>query len=120
VLRPSVKERFLLEKISPLGEIMSFETVAQNLTPEIYHRLKDSLQLGKWPDGKALSREQKEICMEAIISYEIANHIPEAERVGYLNRDRPTACASGTDDRAGNDKTGNDEQSWSVIRVGKP
>ena len=72
---------------------MSFEQAARNLTENVYQNLKQSLQLGKWPDGKPLSREQKEICMDAIITYELANDIPEGERVGYLDRDRPTPCS---------------------------
>jgi len=73
---------------------VSFQQVAQNLTPEVYLNLKQSLQVGKWPDGKELTKEQKVICMEAILTYEVANQIPETERVGYLDRDRPTPCAS--------------------------
>lgn len=76
---------------------MTFEKVAQNLTEEVYHRLRESLQLGKWPDGKMLSDEQKKICMEAIITYEVANDVPEYKRVGYINRDRPKPCPSEKD-----------------------
>lgn len=73
---------------------MTFEKVAQNLTADVCHRLRESLQLGKWPDGKILSEEQKKICMEAIITYEVANDIPEFNRVGYINRDGSKACQS--------------------------
>lgn len=72
---------------------MSFEQVAQNLTEDVYYALRQSLQLGKWPDGRPLSSEQKEICMDAIITYELTNNVPEPDRVGYLDRDRPTPCA---------------------------
>lgn len=62
-----------------------FAQFSQNLDPEIYQRLKRSLELGKWPDGKPLTQEQKELCMQAIISYE-AVHLEEHERAGYLGQ----------------------------------
>lgn len=73
---------------------MTFDKVAQNLTREVYSSLRKSLELGKWPDGRVMSREQKEICMEAIITYEIKNNVPEEERVGYLNREKATSCSA--------------------------
>jgi len=73
---------------------MTFDKVAQNLTREVYSSLRKSLELGKWPDGRVMSREQKEICMEAIITYEIKNNVAEEERVGYLNRDKATPCST--------------------------
>ncbi|MBU6952167.1 MULTISPECIES: YeaC family protein [unclassified Hahella] len=72
---------------------MSFENAVKNLTPEIYEAMKTALELGKWPDGKKLSMEQKELCMEALITYEISHNVPEEQRVGYIERDRPTPCA---------------------------
>lgn len=74
---------------------MNFEQMAASLTPEVYSRLKESVELGKWPNGEALSREQKALCLEALMTYEIRNHVPEQERIGYI--DRPS-CASATGD----------------------
>ncbi len=73
---------------------MSFEQVAKQLTPEVYAALKQSLQLGKWPDGRILTAEQKEICMDALITYEASNNIPEEQRVGYIARNKPTPCST--------------------------
>lgn len=66
-----------------------FTEFARNLSPDIYRDLKRSLELGRWPDGRTLSPEQRELCMEAIISYEAA-HLPEQERTGYMEQ----ACKS--------------------------
>ncbi|WP_020406621.1 YeaC family protein [Hahella ganghwensis] len=77
---------------------MSFVEVAKNLTPEVYESLKRSLELGRWPDGRSLTTEQKQICMDAVIAYEAANNVPEEQRVGYIARDKPTPCA----EKAGN------------------
>ena len=56
-----------------------FTEFSRKLSPDIYRDLKRSLELGRWPDGRALSPEQRELCMEAIISYEAA-HLPEEDR----------------------------------------
>ena len=50
--------------------------------------------LGKWPDGRKLTPEQREISLEAVIYYENLHNIPEEERTGYLDRGSKagTAC----------------------------
>ena len=65
---------------------MTYEELIRQLDPSIYQRLRESLQLGKWPDGRALTEEQKRICMEAIIWYENEHNIPEEARSGYIER----------------------------------
>lgn len=78
---------------------MTYEQLLERLDPQVYQSLKQSLQLGKWPDGRPLSDEQKEICMEAIIWYEQKHNVPPEERVGYINRG--TGCSSDDGDDAG-------------------
>jgi uncharacterized protein YeaC (DUF1315 family) len=53
------------------------------IDPDIYQNLKQAVELGKWNNGTALSKEQKALCMQAIIAYDI-KHKPEHERVGYV------------------------------------
>lgn len=65
---------------------MNFDEVAASLTPEVYQRLKESIELGKWPTGQPLTREQKALCLEALLKYEIAQGIPEEQRIGYIDR----------------------------------
>jgi len=67
----------------------SFTKQAQSLDEQAYLALKGALELGKWPNGERLSAEQKELCMETIISYE-ARHLPEDQRTGYI----PPGCKS--------------------------
>lgn len=67
---------------------MKFEDVAKRLDPEIYQRFKAALELGKWPDGRVLSKEQKEICLQAIMMYEAQQGIPESERVGFIDKSK--------------------------------
>ncbi len=69
---------------------MNLETLMQNITPDIYANLKTALELGRWANGVKLSYEQKELCMEAIIRYEIEHDVAPEQRVGYLEN----ACQS--------------------------
>lgn len=62
---------------------MNLDKVLELVTPEIYQKFKQAIELRKWPDGKAVSSDQMEICMQAVIAYEHA-HVPEEERTGYL------------------------------------
>ncbi|WP_032487241.1 DUF1315 family protein, partial [Yersinia pestis] len=39
--------------------LMELEDLISVMTPEIYQRLVQAVELGKWPDGVALTSEQK-------------------------------------------------------------
>ncbi|MFD2189263.1 YeaC family protein [Pistricoccus aurantiacus] len=65
---------------------MTFDRMVQQMTPAIYESLKQAVALRKWPDGRFLTAEQTELCLEAVIKYEIENGVPEEQRVGYLSR----------------------------------
>lgn len=65
---------------------MNFDAVAGSLSPEVYSRLKEAVELGKWPNGIALTKEQKALCLEACLKYEISNGIPEQSRTGHIDR----------------------------------
>jgi len=80
---------------------MSFNDVAKNIDPEIYERFKKAIELGKWPDGREVTREQKELCLQAIIVYENAHDIPEDQRVGYIDK---------TKKKKKNDGSGGDDE----------
>jgi len=56
------------------------------LNPEIVGRLRRAVELGKWPDGQRLSREQVATCLQAVIAWE-TKHLPEAERTGYIAKE---------------------------------
>ncbi len=75
---------------------MKFEDAAKRIDPEIYARFKQAVELGKWPDGRPLSREQKEICLQAIMLYESTHQLDERERVGFVDSERKTSPC-GTD-----------------------
>lgn len=73
---------------------MNFDQLAQNMTPDIYSRLREAVELGKWPTGVALTKEQKGLCIEAMLKYEITNQVPEHKRTGYLEKVRKTSSTS--------------------------
>lgn len=68
----------------------SFIEMIENITPEIYQSLKLAVEIGKWSDGRKLSQEQKELCLQAMIAWETQN-LPEDERTGYMG---PQECKS--------------------------
>ena len=65
---------------------MTFERMIQQMTPDIYQSLKQAVALRKWPDGRLLTPEQTELCLEAVMRYEIEHNVPEDQRVGYLQQ----------------------------------
>lgn len=75
---------------------MTFDEIIQKIDPTIYASLRSAIELGKWPDGRGLSKEQKEICMEACIYYENNSNIAESDRIGFIDRAKvkATPCAS--------------------------
>lgn len=63
--------------------LLDTQATLKSMTPVIYERFLEAIAIGKWPSGEALTSEQKETCMQAIILYE-AKHIPENQRTGYV------------------------------------
>lgn len=57
------------------------------LTPDIVANLKRAVELGKWPDGKRLTPEQLETCMQAVIVWE-KQHLPVQEHSGYIHKEQ--------------------------------
>lgn len=64
---------------------MEYKQMIEAMTPEIYQSLKRAVELGRWPDGRPVTREQREHAMQAIIAWG-ERHLEEAERVGYIDR----------------------------------
>jgi uncharacterized protein YeaC (DUF1315 family) len=63
----------------------TFEALLAGMTPEIHQSLKLAVELGKWPSGERLTQEQLELCLQAVIAWDIRN-LPESERVAYIDR----------------------------------
>lgn len=64
---------------------MDFQQIINAMTPDIYRNLKRAVEIGKWPDGRVLTAEQRELSLQAIIVYE-ARFVDAKERTGYIDR----------------------------------
>ena len=49
---------------------MNIDALLSAMTPEVYTRLRQAVETGKWPDGTVLSEEQRESCMQAVLLYQ--------------------------------------------------
>jgi uncharacterized protein len=76
---------------------MTFDRMIQQMTPTLYERLKQAVSLRKWPDGRMLTAKQTELCLEAVMRYELENGVPETQRVGYLEQRTCGSASSGAD-----------------------
>ena len=47
--------------------------------------LKRAIELGKFPDGRVVSGQQRELMLEATIIYDSLK-LPEQERTGFIHR----------------------------------
>lgn len=63
----------------------SFDTLLATLTPELVTAFRRAIEIGKWPDGRKVTDEQRATCMQAVIAWE-HRHLPEAERTGYIDK----------------------------------
>jgi uncharacterized protein YeaC (DUF1315 family) len=64
---------------------MDYQQTIETLSPEMYQRLVRAVEMGKWPDGKVVTPEQRAHAMQAIIAWG-ERHLPEQERVGYVQK----------------------------------
>ncbi len=94
---------------------MQFQQLIETITPEIYANLKTAIEIGKWPDGRILTGEQRELCLQAVIAYELKN-IPETERTGYIDRGSKAdgeVCGDGHD-HSSHDHGGEQPIKWKL------
>jgi uncharacterized protein YeaC (DUF1315 family) len=71
------------------------EEILAALNPDIVANLKRAVELGKWPDGRRLTDEQRETCMHAVLLWEM-KHLPEQERTGYIHKEKKDGEACDT------------------------
>lgn len=66
---------------------MDYQQLIDSMSPEIFQSLRRSVEVGKWPDGKPLTPEQRENAMQAIIAWG-EKHLPRQQRVGFIDKGR--------------------------------
>lgn len=59
---------------------MNMDELVNSLTPEVYQRLVTAVELGKWPDGVALTPEQKENSLQLVMLWQ-ARHNTDAQHM---------------------------------------
>lgn len=53
---------------------MNIDDMISSMTPEVYQRLVTAVELGKWPDGVALTAEQKENSLQLVMLWQARNN----------------------------------------------
>ena len=66
---------------------MQYDELVERLSPQVIEQFRKALELGRWPDGRAVSQEQREHCMQAVIAFE-HQHLAATDRVGYIDLGR--------------------------------
>lgn len=62
---------------------MDVKDLIAAMTPEIYQRLVLAVELGKWPDGVALTPEQKENSLQAVMLWQSMHNVdPQHMSIG--------------------------------------
>lgn len=62
---------------------MDVKDLIAAMTPDIYQRLVQAVELGKWPDGVALTPEQKENSLQAVMLWQSMNNVdPQHMSIG--------------------------------------
>lgn len=59
---------------------MEIEQIIDNMTEELYQRLATAVELGKWPDGVALTPEQRENSLQLVMLWQ-SRHNTDAQHM---------------------------------------
>lgn len=64
---------------------MDYRQLIASMTVETYHSLRRAVELGKWPDGRPLTPEQRENALQAVIAWG-EKHLEAEQRAGYIDK----------------------------------
>lgn len=64
---------------------MDFESLVARMDETAFSSLRLAIEIGRFPDGRRLTDEQRALCMEAVLKWEIQN-LPPEQRTGYIDR----------------------------------
>lgn len=59
---------------------MNLDEIVNSMTLEVYQRLSTAVELGKWPDGVALTPEQKDNSLQLVMLWQ-ARHNTDAQHM---------------------------------------
>lgn len=57
---------------------MQHEQLVASMTPELYERLREAVETGRWPDGNALTEQQRNDTLTLVMLYQ-AHHLDQTE-----------------------------------------
>ncbi|NMH58606.1 YeaC family protein [Alteromonas ponticola] len=49
---------------------MNIEALLSAMTPQVFERIQEAVETGKWGDGSRLTEQQRESCMQAVMLYQ--------------------------------------------------
>jgi len=64
---------------------MDFHTLIERMDANTCEALQRAIETGKFPDGRRLTDDQRALCMEAVLAWQIRN-LPPERRIGYIDR----------------------------------
>ena len=64
---------------------MDYLKMIETMSPELYSRLKRSVELGKWPDGRPLTAAQREHALQAVIAWGQL-HLDASKQTGFIDK----------------------------------
>ncbi len=64
---------------------MDKQTILDALTPEIIDKFRSAIEIGRWADGRKLTDEQRETCIQSLLIWE-HEYVPVEERTGYIHK----------------------------------
>jgi len=76
---------------------VDYMQVIRDMDRATYERMKQALETGRWPDGRLLTEDQRSHTMQAVIAWGEL-HLPEQERVGFINKGRKAGKTCGDED----------------------
>ncbi len=68
---------------------MDYETLIARLDANTCAALRRAIETGKFPDGRRISDDQRALCLEAVLAWEV-RHLPPDQRTGHIDRGRKT------------------------------
>lgn len=64
---------------------MDFQNLIARMDANTCAALKRAVEIGKFPDGRRLTDEQRALCMEAVLAWEM-RHLPSDQHTGHIDR----------------------------------
>ena len=63
---------------------MDYLQLVSSMSPDIYRSLLRAVEIGKWPDGRALTPAQRGEALQALIAWGKL-HLPPNEQIGFID-----------------------------------